>query len=168
MSVLLIPTTADDYDAYYKIRCSPADIYWNGYKNKPEKDNFRELFLERLGNARFEEAEDRRLFLIRLECGEKFEDIGFVQLIKRNDGVDIGYSVIEDYQRHGYATRALKLAIELAKCFDHNIYVQIRDDNIASQGVAKKCGFYYTNEYTECDYPVVGIMKLRKYRLLIN
>lgn len=166
MEINLIPTTVGDYDAYYKIRCSPSDIYWNGYKSKPDKEKFRELFLGRLGNARFEETEDRRLYLIRLICENKYENIGFVQLIKRNDGIDIGYSVIEEYQRHGYATQALKLAVEIVKDFNSPIYVQIRDDNVASVGVAKKCGFSYTDEYIVCDYPVVGRIKLRKYRLL--
>lgn len=166
MEIVLIPTTVSDFDDYYKIRCSPSDIYWNGYKSKPEKVKFREIFLGRLGDARFEETEDRRLYLIQLICKKMCKKIGFAQLIMRNDGIDIGYSVIEEFQRRGYATQALKLAVDIAKGFNRPIYVQIRDDNVASQGVAKKCGFSYTDEYIVCDYPVVGRIKLRKYRLL--
>ena len=74
-------------------------------------------------------------------------------------------TVIEKYQGHGYATDALQLGINIAMEFDKRIYVQIRDDNIASQGVAKKCGFVRTEEYTMHEYLQVRKIALRKYRL---
>ena len=165
MELYLKPTTAEDYDVYYTIRCSPGDVYWNGYHSAPDKEKFQKLFLERLGDAKFEQPEDRRLFLIQIRTNEGDISVGFLQLIKREDGVDIGYSVIEAYQKCGYATEALKLGIQLAKKFDNTIYVQIRDDNMASQRVALKCQFIRTEEYTEHDYPIVGKVKLRKYKL---
>lgn len=163
MGVILKPTTVDDYDEYYRIRCSPGDIYWNGYESEPDKEKFKILFLNRLGDAPFEKPEDRRLFLIQLIDNI---NIGFLQLIKRKDGIDIGYTVIEEYQHHGYATDALTKGIALAEKLDYRIYVQIRDDNIASQGVAKRCGFIKTEEYKVLDYPRAGKVKLRKYRLI--
>ena len=166
MEVILKPTVEDDYEDYYMIRSCPGDIYWNGYITKPDKIQFKEGFLKRLGNARFEMPEDRRNFLIQIHSNDsEFETVGFIQLIKREDGIDIGYTVIEKYQGHGYATDALQLGINIAMEFDKRIYVQIRDDNIASQGVAKKCGFVRTEEYTMHDYPQVGKIALRKYRL---
>ena len=158
----------DDYDDYYIIRSSPADIYWNGYVDKPNKEEFKKLFLQRLGNASFEKEEDKRLYLIQLECEDVVYNIGFIQLTKREDGTDIAYTVVEKFQGYGYATEALKLGINQAKEFGDNIYVQIRDDNIPSQKVAKKCGFVATDEYIENKYPKVGIVKLRKHRLMIK
>lgn len=165
MCVSLKPTTSDDYDEYYRIRSSPGDIYWNGYNSKPDKESFYDLFLCRLGAAVFEKNEDRRNYLIQIN---EDVNVGFVQLIKREDGIDIGYTVVEQYQRHGYASKALAQGIELAKEFDNRIYVQIRDDNIASQKVALKCGMVKTDEYIVKEYPQVGKMKLRKYRLKNN
>lgn len=166
MRISLKPTTESDFEDYYMIRSSPGDIYWNGYETKPDKEQFRIGFLKRLGDAKFEEVEDRRNYLIQLK-NDKLEciSIGFVQLIKRNDGIDIGYTIIEDYQGNGYATEALNLGVELAKRINNSIYVQIRDDNIASQKVAQKCGFIKTNEYEIHYYPEVGSIPLRKYRL---
>lgn len=158
-------TAADDYDDYYKIRCSPGDIYWNGYTGAPQKEGFRELFLNRLSTARFEQPEDRRLYLIELADATGERPVGFVQLIRREDGVDIGYTVVEEYQGRGYATKALALGVELARAFGERIYVQIRDDNRASQAVARKCGFRATDEYTVHDYPGCGEVKLRKHVL---
>lgn len=165
VKLYLMPTTAEDYDDYYIIRCSHGDIYWNGYLSAPDKESFRKLFLEHLGDARFELPEDRRLYLIRIRMENNDNSVGFLQLIKRKDGIDISYTVTEAYQKHGYATDALRLGIRLAKQFDDCIYVQIRDDNIASQHVARKCNFVRTEEYTEHEYPMAGRIKLRKYRL---
>lgn len=167
MDIVLIPASADDYDEYYKIRSCPGDVYWNGYEKAPDKNSFRELFLARLGDSRFEQPEDRRIYLGQLKQREDYGvAVGFVQLIKRADGVAIGCTVVEEYQRHGYATQALKLGVEMATQFDNNVYVQIRDDNVASQGVAKKCGFVRTDEYVVREYPKAGRIKLRKHRLI--
>ena len=166
VKLYLKPTTAEDYDDYYIIRCSQGDVYWNGYLSAPDKESFRKLFLERLGDAKFELPEDRRLYLICVRMENNDNSVGFLQLIKRKDGIDISYTVTEAYQKHGYATEALRLGIRLAKQFGDCIYVQIRDDNIASQHVARKCNFVRTEEYTEHEYPMAGRVKLRKYRLL--
>ena len=167
MDIILKPALETDYEEYYKVRSCPGDVYWNGYEEKPDKEKFKYGFLKRLGNARFEAPEDRRNFLIQLRKNEsEVVTIGFVQLIKREDGIDIGYTVIEEYQGQGYATRALQMGILLAKQHDLRIYVQIRDDNIASQRVAKKCGFIRTDEYSMHDYLKTGKVALRKYRLV--
>lgn len=163
--IILKPTVADDYDEYYKIRCSPGDIYWNGYESEPDKEQFRALFLSRLGNSRFERAEDRRLFLIRLS--DPGINVGFLQLIKRTDGIDISYTVTEQFRGNGYAAEALLLGTQLARMTDKRVYVQIRDDNTASRRVAVKCGFIMTDEYEVRDYPGAGKVLLRKYRLPI-
>ena len=166
MDIVLKPATEDDYEDYYMVRSCPGDIYWNGHETKPNKEQFRIGYLKRLGDARLEEPEDRRNYLIQLKNSEnRAITVGFVQLIKREDGIDIGYTVIEKYQGNGYATKALELGIELAKKEDQRIYVQIRDDNVVSQRLAEKCGFVRTEEYTLHDYPKAGQIPLRKYRL---
>lgn len=163
VEVFLKPTTADDYNDYYRIRSSPADIYWNGYESAPNIEKFRELYLNRLGDTPLDKIEDRRLYLIQIQ---KEENVGFVQLIKREDGIDISYTVIEKYQGHGYASKALSLGVRIALELDDRVYVQIRDDNISSQRVALKCGFTKTEEYESHNYPKVGIVALRKYRFI--
>lgn len=162
--IVLKGTTIDDYDEYYKIRCSPADIYWQGFVEKPDIKTFKELFINRLSTCPFINPEDRRIYLIQIPNKDKKQNIGFVQLIKREDGVEIGYTVIEQYQNNGYATEALELGIQIAKRESSNIFLNIREDNVASQKVAKKCNFIPTSEIQICKKPI-GIIKLRKYVL---
>lgn len=162
--IYLKATELSDYDEYYKIRCSPSDIYWNGYYDKPDRNKFKELFINRIASSPFEKPEDRNLFLIGLRQAESDDlFVGFVQLIRRENGVEIGYSVVEEYQNRGIATIALKQAVSIAQNYSKNIFVRIRDDNILSQKVALKNGFIKSNEFEILDYPKAGKVALRTY-----
>lgn len=160
--ISLKQTFLNDYDAYYKIRCSPGDIYWNGYLSKPDYDKLKKIFIQRISNTPFNIG-DRHIYLIILHDGTNSISIGFIQLLHRESCIEIGYTVIEDYQGKGFATEALKLALTIARKKEKKVIVCIRDDNIASQKVAIKCGFFRTDEYIEKEYPKVGIVKLRTY-----
>ena len=165
--LILKPATENDYEDYYMVRSCPGDIYWNGYDGKPDKEKFKTGYLKRLGDTPLTMPEDRRNYLIQLiNIDSKVSTIGFIQLIRRVDGIDIGYTVMEEYQGHGYATRALLLGIEKAREFDDRIYVQIRDDNEASKRVAIKCGFMKSDDYIVKSYSRCGNVKLRKYYLV--
>ncbi len=161
--VRIVETRADDYDEYYRIRSSPADIYWNGHLSKPNYIKFREIFLKRIQSAPFIEPGDGRIYLIQ---NESSINIGFTQLIRHTDYVEIGYSIVEEFQRRGYATAALQQTIPIAQSFLKNVVVCIRDDNIASQKVALKNHFIRTDSFVEKDYPVAGMVKLRTYKYM--
>lgn len=164
-TVFLQQTREEDYDLYYTIRCSPSDIYWNGHLGKPDREQFYSVYIARLSSAPFEKDGDKILFFIMLSEEEKHTPIGFVQYIWHADAVEIGYSVIEDYQGKGYATEALGKAVRYAGKYNKPVIVKIRDDNIASQRVAKKNGFCPSEEYIIKNYPKTGLRKLRTYYL---
>ena len=159
----LIETNKELFDEYYAIRSDRTDVYWNGYTAPPDKNSFMELYLSRLSSAPFNDPEDRRLYLVKL-CGVGYI-IGFVQLIKREDSVEIGYSIKENFQGNGYGTKALALGIKLAHEHGEDIIVRIRDDNIASQKVAINNNFARTEVYVFQSIPSIGEVKLRTYRL---
>lgn len=162
----LIGCREEDFETYYNIRSSKGDVYWNGYKERPEKESFRKIYYTRLSTSPFEKAEDRRNYFIRVYSELSLCDVGFVQLIKHEDNVEIGYTVLEEYQGHGYATKALYEGILLAKKFSNNIIVRIRDDNVASQKVALKNGFSSTSETQVMQYPNIDHeVILRTFRL---
>lgn len=159
--IYLKATNESDFEEYYKVRSDSTDIYWNGYIKAPEKDCFRELFKRRTAFSRFEQPEDRRNYLIK-KCNTG-DTVGFVQLIRRKQTIEIGYSVLKEYQGKGYATEALYQGVKLARKYKLPVIVTIRDDNLASQCVAKKNGFIRTDTFIEREYPEVGVIKLRQY-----
>ncbi len=161
--IYLYPATKDDFEDYYKVRSDPTDVYWNGFTSPPEKESFRLSFYKRTADAPFEKPEDRRNYLIKKTDTD--ETVGFLQLIRREDCVEMGNSVSMPFQGNGYATESLRKGIYLAREFNLPIVVHVRDDNIPSKKQVLKNGFVPTEEYIEKEYPKAGIVKLRKYVL---
>lgn len=51
--------------------------------------------------------------------------VGFIQLSLTLDGVEIGYSVMEQYQGKGIGTQALALAVKIALKISECVYLEI-------------------------------------------
>ena len=70
-------------------------------------------------------------------------NIGYVQLVKIDDGFEIGYHIAKKYTNHGYASRAVSLFLEYIKHYMNisEIYGIALYDNLASRKVLTKCGF---------------------------
>lgn len=60
----------------------------------------------------------------------------------------IGYGIIKKYRKRGYATRGLKLVIELIKdeIEEDEIYMSVNKDNTYSLKTQLNCGVYIFNE----------------------
>ena len=164
--IYLEGSTLDKYDIYYKIRSTPSDIYWNGYTSKPDELEFKDIYRKCVYDADFSCSGDRKIFFVKLKCENQPDDyVGFVQLIRRDDSVEIGYGILEEYQKRGYATEALRQARSIAHRYSKKLIIRIRDDHVASIKVAEKNNFFPTEEYQIKDCPNVGAVKLRTYRL---
>ena len=70
----------------------------------------------------------------------------------KNHFCEIEYCIGSQFQRKGYCSEAVQAIIEYAFCHInvHKIQVCHKENNIASKGVIKKCGFTY--EGTLRDY----------------
>lgn len=81
---------------------------------------------------------------------EDHANMGYVQLIKIEDGWEIGYHIAKIYTGHGYATEAVKLFLEyLKKSTDLKEIIGIAlASNKASRRVLEKAGFTLTFEGT--------------------
>ena len=70
-------------------------------------------------------------------------NIGYVQLVKIDEGYEIGYHIAKKYTGKGYATEAVKLFLEYLK--DNTdlkkVYGVALAENKASCRVLEKCGF---------------------------
>ena len=77
-------------------------------------------------------------------------NIGYVQLVKIDEGWEIGYHIAKKYTGNGYATRAVNLYMNYLK--DNTdikeVYGVALEDNLASRRVLDKCGFilYFEGE----------------------
>lgn len=167
-TVYLSEALASEYDEYFKIRCSPSDVYWNGHLREPDYSHLLTVFSERIGEVSLVNPGEHKIFFIRLkQCGNGCNPyVGFLQLTRYGTDIEIGYSVHDDYRGHGYATQALEAGVEIAKEYEGDTILRIRDDNIASQKVAYKNGFSATEEVDLVDYPNCGETNLRIYRIV--
>lgn len=81
------------------------------------------------------------MWYIELKDGTRVGDLCFKGL--GADGMaEIGYGILDEYQRRGYCTESVRASVEWA--LTHGAYsVEAETDpgNIASQRVLRKCGF---------------------------
>ena len=160
--IYLKGSSKDDYEDYYNVRCTPSDILWNGYDSKPDKEKLRKVFNSRLNNNPLKEIDSGRIYLIKLKDSDL--TVGFIHMLRKKDGIEIGYTILDKYQGFGYATEALLKMSTIAKEESSIVYLKIREDNIASQKVANKCGYIKTDELSIRSAPK-GDFVMRKYIL---
>ena len=74
---------------------------------------------------------------------KKNENIGYVQLVKIQQGWEVGYHIAKKYTSKGYATEAVKafLPYIAEKMNLEKIWGICLKDNVASAKVMEKCGF---------------------------
>ena len=70
-------------------------------------------------------------------------NLGYVQLVKINEGYEIGYHIAKKYTGHGYATEAVNLFLDYLKNNSNlkEIYGVALATNKASRRVLEKTGF---------------------------
>ncbi len=82
------------------------------------------------------------MWMIEKKDGTHIGDLCFKGL-EPNGTAEIGYGILEEYQGQGYATEAVRGALNWA--FDHPgvtaIEAETEPENKASQRVLEKCGF---------------------------
>ena len=82
-------------------------------------------------------------FVYAIIRNEDKANIGYVQLVKIDDGWEIGYHIAKEYTGKGYATEALKIFIDYLKNNTDikEIYGIALFINKASRKVLQKCNF---------------------------
>lgn len=70
-------------------------------------------------------------------------NIGYVQLVKIEEGYEIGYHIAKKYTGNGYATSGVKLFLNYLRNNTDikEVYGVALSDNLASRRVLEKCGF---------------------------
>ena len=88
----------------------------------------------------YESGEGPLVYPVLLKDGT---NIGYVQLVPVEEGVEVGYHITKEATGKGYATEALKALLEFAKLEKKldNLYGICVSENVASKKVLEKCGF---------------------------
>lgn len=87
------------------------------------------------------------IWMIELKDGTHIGELCFKGL-NSTGIVEIGYGIIEKYQKHGYATEAVKAISNWAFKEPKVIAIEAETDenNTASKRVLEKCGFVFTGK----------------------
>ena len=135
------------------IKTMDTSMYYDVWRNSLDLDNKR-FVPDEVFNT-LEEASDVVNSII--ECYESEDgpyvyavirnedkaNIGYVQLVKMEEGWEIGYHIAKRYTGNGYATEAVKLFLDYLKTNTKidKVYGVALADNKASRKVLNKCGF---------------------------
>lgn len=130
-----------------------SSMYYDVHRNSLDEDNRRfvpdEVF-ETVEDAK--EVVDQLIESYSSEDGpfvypiirkEDNKNIGYVQLVKIEEGWEIGYHIAKEYTGSGYATEAVNAFLNYLKNNKgiKEIYGVALADNKASRRVLEKCGF---------------------------
>ena len=136
-----------------KITKLDSSMYYDIHRNSLDEDNRRfvpdEVF-ETVEDA--QEVVDQLIenydsedgpFVYAIIKKEDNKNIGYVQLVKIEEGWEIGYHIAKEFTGSGYATEAVNAFLNYLKDGKgvKEIYGVALADNLASRRVLEKCGF---------------------------
>lgn len=133
----------DDFKQYYTLKCDRENIIWAGHKIKPDKNKFREWFLEQL------KRQDRIIFLAKAKEFPR-DAIGYLYLdIIGENLLEISYGVNSKYKGKGIGTKIVKFALDYSvnnlPLMD-TIIAWVAYNNIGSIKVLEKNKYIKTNK----------------------
>ena len=153
--LLFKKVTQSDFESWLPFHQEPlSSQYWSGIPKDPItacKEQFSRMF------ERYEEQSGGMNALFSKETNKLIGLAGLlVQQVNNKEELEIGYSILPEYWRQGYAFEAAKKCKEVAfenKWADSLISI-IQVNNIPSQKIALKNGMYIDFSTTYKDNPV--------------
>lgn len=167
LKVYLSEATMENFPFYYELKCGKSDIYWQGFTAKPEREGLRRCFESRIGAFDSAPIGSKLIYIICcLEADKNPVPVGYIQFTFEENEIELGISIIEAMQGKGVGKAAAKSALELALSRYKNVYVRVRDDNIASWTCFKNAGFIRSDIYEMVDYPLAGNVPFRRWNYI--
>lgn len=126
--------TEDDFDGYYQIKSDSKNIFWGGWMNAPDYENFKNVFISRINDS------CRREYVCEIEN----QIAGYLAAVICDSSIEISYGVKSHYSGRGVATSLISHVINE---FQHNnIVAWVSDKNFGSEKCLLKNGFKKTRE----------------------
>ena len=155
-TVSLREATMQDFQFYFELKCGASDIYWQGFTSKPEREVLERCFNSRIGRLENAQVGSKLIYIISEQQEQQSISVGYIQFTLEENAIEIGISVNEKMQGQGIGKAAARCALELALFWNKNVYVRVRDDNIASWTCFMHAGFVRSEEYELVEYPGAG------------
>jgi RimJ/RimL family protein N-acetyltransferase len=143
--------TAEDFEAYYFLRCDQNNIKWTGYNTTPEKERIHNWYLENI-------AKPGRYFFLFFEDDNRSQAAGYLYMDvvgEKNDTIDTGHGVHSWHGGKGYGTEIIRFALDFARTelpFIKHFQGWIASDNQGSIKNVLKNGYYKTPETKEVEF----------------
>lgn len=154
------------FEDYYKLKCDENNIYWSGFKSKPDRVKLKEWYLENI-------SLDIRLFFLFYE-EESNDVIGYLYMDTvgdNKDTIDTGHGVHSNKLGNRYGSSILKFGIDYAIREMPKIhYFQgwIMEENIGSIKNVLRLGYHKTSEIKSIETFSEEIKQMNKYILEIR
>lgn len=149
MEIYLQKCTLNDFESFYFLKCDEENVYWTGHKNKPQKQNLEEWFIQQL------QRKDRILFLARNKLDDEVLGYLYLDIVgEKKNIIETGHGVHSKFKGKGLGTKIIKFALEYTKenlNFINEVDGWIIEDNIGSIKNVLKNGYSKTN-LTKCVF----------------
>lgn len=107
----------------------------------------------------FTNVDQLRVKMILIIADEKDEAVGVLELYHLDqEEIELGYRVLPEYQKKGYAVQAVSACMDWLKTTDvHWVKARVQKNNPASMCVLERNGFMKIR--TDCNVPIVEYQK---------
>lgn len=150
---LVLKPVQDEYRSFIMQGLSNAEVRHRMKLPALNTDELREEWWKKFEEGRIE----RKILQWCSFLNDSAEYIGLItikEIEEKNRRGEIGYSVLPQYWRNGYALEATKKVVNWAfnEANFHSLIAQILPENKASQNIVKKLGFEQEAHFRECHF----------------
>ena len=135
----------EDFDFFYDIKNNEFNMHWTGYSKKPEYNQLKEFFAEKIENQNIES--NRKIYIMADKLsGDKY---GYMYLDPiDSDSAEVSIAVSYEYTKRGIGKKAVNSLIEIARDRGYKMLIAyIREDNVGSKRLFESVGFKRTEEH---------------------
>ncbi len=166
--LFLRQTTIEDTEDYHKIRTDPTGMQFMDIEQPKSVEESRIRIIEEIKS--FNNQNSVYWVIAKKDTGEFVGGAGYWRLIKEHYRAEIGYQIVTDHWKKGYAFEALKAIIQFGfeQMGVHSIEANINPANVPSIKLIEKLGFVQEAYFKENFYFNGKFLDSNIYSLLVT